>query len=340
MIWFFMLRFLPPSGIEPHAGREINNSGIPCELRPVMIFPSRRARRAVITTLLTVAVAIVFAPGAPFQPATRGAVASHGTLVVVVPFNHGLVVAADGRQTLFNRIYCDGTAKIIETTRPRTIAAVTGNGVVVDYPHPVPDEQMCSFIKDAPRIFDIEAVVRRFLDSSSGSLQSLNLEPLMEQCLGEVIKLDRSLPGFLVKFLGTTMFQVVLAGYDAETSTSVIRTFSGRIERDGRFVFQFNEDKTYSPETTADWLTFGEADYFNAHVLGPEGQPFYDKNIFERMKGHRIAEIERDSAIALAEHSIEAAAKTTSIIPAATGIGGPIETLVVGGDPKPERIGR
>jgi hypothetical protein len=305
-----------------------------------MSFPSRIARRTVITMLLTVAVAIVFAPGAPLQPSARGALAPHGTLVLMVPFNGGLVVAADGRQTVFNRIFCDGTAKIIETTRPRTIATVTGNGVVVDYPHPVRDEKMCDYIKDAPRIFDIEAVVKRFLDQNSGSLASLNLEPLVQLCLGEIIKLDRSLPGFLAKFLGTTMFQVVLAGYDAETKTSVVRVFLGRIERDGRFVFQYAQDKTYSPDAAAGWLMFGEADYFNAHVLGAEGQPFYDRSIFERMKGHRIAEIERDSAIALAEHSIEAAAKTTSVIPAETGIGGPIETLAISDDPKPERIGR
>jgi hypothetical protein len=305
-----------------------------------MISPSRIARRTVITMLLTVAVAIVFAPGAQLQPAARGALAPGGTLVLMVPFDRGLVVASDGRQTVFNRIYCDGTAKIIETTRPRTIAAVTGNGVVVDYPHPLPDEQMCDYIKSAPRTFDIEAAVKKFLDSSSEPLKGQNLEPLVQLCLSEVIKLDRSLPGFLAKFLGTTMFQVVLAGYDADTSTSVIRTFSGRIERDGRFVFQFSEDKTYSPEVAADWLMFGEADYFNAHVLGPEGQPFYDRSIFERMKEHKIAEIDRDSAIALAEHSIEAAAKTTSVIPATTGIGGPIELIAVSEEPKPERIGR
>src|SRR5262249_6944478 len=188
--------------------------------------------------------------------------------------------------------------------------------------------------------FDIEAVVQRFLDSSSEPLKGQSLEPLVQQCLAEVIKLDRSLPGFLAKFLGTTMFQVVLAGHDADTGTRVVRMFSGRIERDGRFVFQFSEDKTYSPETGADWLMFGEDDYLNAHVAGAGGQPFYDQSIFDRMNGHNSAEIDRDSAITRAEHSIEAAAKTTSVVPAASGIGGPIELLAISDDPKPERIGR
>jgi hypothetical protein len=296
---------------------------------------------AIAGMLLVMAAAIVCAVGVSFKPAPRTAVAPHATLVLMVPFSHGLVVAADGRQTVFNKIYCDGAAKIIQAEKPRrVVAAVTGNGVVVDYPHPVPDGEMCGYIKTAPKIFDIEAVVQKFLETSSGSLGGLDLEPLVQQCLGEVIKLDRTLPGFLARFLGTTMFQVALAGYDADTSTSVVRMFSGRIERDGRFIFQFTQDKTYTPETAADWLMFGEADYFNAHVLGAEGEPFYDRSIFERMKGHRIAEIDRDAAITLAEHSIEAAAKTTSVVPAATGIGGPIEMLAIGDDPKPERIGR
>ena len=293
--------------------------------------------RRSFTGLLLAAIAL--APASP--PVPRPVLAPHATLVLMVPFKDDLIIAADGRQTVYNKIYCDGVAKIVQATKPvRAVAAVTGNGVVVDYPHPVPDEQMCSYIKNAPRIFDIEAAVQKFLDSSSGSLKWLDLDPLLQLCLGEVIKLDRTLPGFLAKYLGTTMFQVVLAGYDADTGTSVIRTFSGRIERDGRFVFEFTKDKSYSREASADWLMFGEADYFNAHVLGPEGQPFYDRSIFERMKGHKVAEIDRDSAITLAEHSIEAAAKTTSVVPATTGIGGPIELLAITDEEKPERIGR
>jgi hypothetical protein len=299
--------------------------------------PCRFARRRIIGLLMIPALAIISASGAPFRPA----LAPHATLVLIVPYGHGLIVAADSRQTVFNKIYCDGVAKIIEPTKAvRAVAAVTGNGVVVDYPHPLPEDQMCGYIKTAPKIFDIEAVVRKFLDASNGPLQKLSLQPLVQQCLAEVVKLDRTLPGFLSRFLGTTMFQVVLAGYDAETGTGVIRMFSGRIERDGRFVFQFSEDKTYSPDAAADWLMFGEADYFSAHVLGPEGQPFYDRSMFERMKGHRIADIDRAQAVALAQHSIEAAAKTTDVIPAATGIGGPIEMLAISDDPKLERIGR
>jgi hypothetical protein len=297
----------------------------------------RTRRRNIVRLLL--AAAIVFAPPLQFREAPRPALAPHATLVLMVPFKDGLIVAADGRQTVRDKIYCDGVAKIIQATKPvRAVAAVTGNGVVVDYPRPVPDDQMCSYIKSAPRIFDIEAVVQRFLDQSSGSLKWRDLAPLAQLCLGEVIKLDRTLPGFLARFLGTTMFQVVLAGYDADTGTSVIKTFSGRIERDGRFMFEFARDKSYSRDTDADWLMFGEADYFNAHVLGPEGQPFYDRSIFERMKGHKIAEIDRDSAIGLAEHSIEAAAKTTGVIPATTGIGGPIELLAITDEEKPDRI--
>jgi hypothetical protein len=310
-----------------------------------MCRPHNIDRRRNTGLLLILAAAIIFTSGARFQgphvPTGRSVLAPHATLVLVVPYAHGLIVAADGRQTVSNKIYCDGITKIIEPTKPiRAVAAVTGNGVVVDYPHPVADEQMCDYIKTAHKIFDIEAVVQRFLDASNGSLQNLSLQPLAQQCLGEVVKLDRTLPGFLAKFLGSALFQVVLAGYDDATRTSVVRMFSGRIERDGRFVFQFNEDKTYSPETAADWLMFGEADYFNAHVLGPEGQPFYDRSIFEGMKGHKIAEIDRASAIALARHSIEAAAKTTGVIPAATGIGGPIEMLAIGDEARPERIGR
>ena len=311
-----------------------------------LTLPRRIDRRSIIGLLMIPALAIIFAFGAPLRRETesstrRPTLTPHATLVLIVPYGRGLIVAADSRQTVFNKIYCDGVAKIIEPTKPiRAVAAVTGNGVVVDYPHPVPDDQMCAYIKSAPKIFDIEAAVRRFLDATDGSLQKLNLQPLVQQCLAEVVRLDRALPGFLTKFLGMTMFQVVLAGYDAETGTAVIRTFSGRIERDGRFVFQFSEDKTYPPDAAADWLMFGEADYFSAHVLGPEGQPFYDRSIFERMKGHKIADIDRGQAIALAQHSIEAAAKTTTVIPAATGIGGPIEMLAIGDEPKLERIGR
>ena len=322
------------------------------ELAIVMTRCARIDRRPNLRMLLIALFAITCgaAPAAEQQgrsqlPVARSVfapvLAPAGTLVLMVPFNQGLIVAADGRQTVFNRIYCDGAGKIIEpASPPLTIAVVTGNGVVVDYPHPVPDGEMCDYIKSAPRILDIEAVVKRFLETSDVPLRSLKLEALVQLCLNELVKFDGTHPGLLVQFLGTTMFQVVLANYDVESSTTVVRAFYGRIEKNGRVTFQIAQDKSYSPETDADWLMFGEADYVSQHVLGPEGKAFYDPGLFERMKGHPISEVSREEAIALATHSLEAASKTTTVIPAPTGIGGPSEVLAIGRDPRPEKIGQ
>jgi hypothetical protein len=50
-----------------------------------------------------------------------------GTLVVYLPTNEGLVVAADSRvETSDHSLFCDDVFKLIEVARPvRTIAAVT-----------------------------------------------------------------------------------------------------------------------------------------------------------------------------------------------------------------------
>jgi len=50
--------------------------------------------------------------------------------------------------------------------------------------------------------------------------------------------------------------------------------------------------------------------------------------------------VSREEAIALATHSIEAASKTTTVIAAPTGIGGPTVVLAIGRDPRAEKIGQ
>ena len=85
---------------------------------------------------------VLTAAGAVLGRAESGPVpplSSGGTLVLMVPSNNGLVVAADSRTTVVG-VNCDGQFKIREPTHPsRTIVTVTGVGTILDAPsQPVP----------------------------------------------------------------------------------------------------------------------------------------------------------------------------------------------------------
>jgi len=66
----------------------------------------------------------------------------HGTLVVMIPTNEGLVAASDSRLTL-DDVFCDGVEKFIEPARPgRTLLVVTAfcsTGRVWLHPEPTPN---------------------------------------------------------------------------------------------------------------------------------------------------------------------------------------------------------
>lgn len=89
-----------------------------------------------------------------------------GTLVVMVPCQDGLVVAADSRTTVAG-IYLDVRDKIIVPgSPPHTVATVTGTGEIIASTTKRPDD-LEAYLANAPRLMDLHSVVRRQLELSA-----------------------------------------------------------------------------------------------------------------------------------------------------------------------------
>lgn len=264
-----------------------------------------------------------------------------GTLVAIVPYGGGIVVAADSRKTVLGldgtKRNCDGVEKLIETKKPRTVAVVTGAGVIVSLTNQVGKDALCDQLATAPRILDIEGVVKNWLDRSDTPIQDLSLDSLMQQCSQELVRANTKAPEVLASIDRPDVFYVVLVSYEPRTNTSYIR--SVRAIKSGQIIsFLPGISANLTSDTRSTFFDFGEHDYFIRNVINAPNNKFYDRNRFAQIEGKRLADITREQAISQTRNMIEAASKTTTLVPIETGIGGPISSVVIGANETLERL--
>ena len=272
-------------------------------------------------------------------PALADTLAPSGTLVVMVPSKDGLVMAADSRSSIGDT-YCDYAFKIIEPVRPaRTAVTVTGNGVMVKRPGPDVSD-LCEYVRRAPRLLDIERVVSEYLASENTDIATLQIENVAQRCVAAVKDFQASWPLALRSFEDREVFSVVLASYEVQSRMAVIRSFVLRLI-----------GTTLNPEfgkVTADKFflnskrairIFGETGYLEQYVSGGIGRQFLSEETIRFEAQERIVrEIDLREAIAVAVNVIEATSKTTNLIPAPSGIGGPIDVGLLGEAPQLEKL--
>jgi hypothetical protein len=263
-----------------------------------------------------------------------------GTLVVVVPSKEGLVVAADSRSSVGNT-HCDSAYKIIELNKPaRTVATVTGYGIFAQNPGPAVQD-ICEYLKEAPRLLDIEQVVKEYVEKANVKVANIRIDDLAKDCLAALQRFKVAFPLAIPPFAGRELFNVVLAGYDSETKTATIRFFVIRVVPS---TLDFEVIKIsqvdYGPQSTRDYAAFGETDYLNKHVFGGEGRKFVNSDTIAFLLNEKktVSETSVAEAVAIATNLIDATARTTEVIPAPTGIGGPIDVVLIGQDEHPQRL--
>jgi hypothetical protein len=268
-------------------------------------------------------------------PARAGA-----TLVVIVPSADGLVVAADSRASVFG-VSCDGQFKITDLRRPeRTVVAVTGEAAFIAPPG-AGVQDVCGYLKSAPRLLDISSVVKRSLERKKADPFKLSLDDLGAECVGEVERFRRGYPDALEEYAGREIFSVVIASYDPKSKSSVLLNFVVRMDaatrktEAGRFTRVL-----ISQRIRRGVWSFGETDYLNKNVFGGVGRGFLTADTLSFiLDGKPVSEARLEQAVAAATNIIEAAGKTTRIIPSPSGIGGPIDVVLLGDKRRPEQVG-
>jgi hypothetical protein len=267
------------------------------------------------------------------------AIPASGTLVVIVPSADGLIVAADSRTSLPG-IFCDSQYKITELRKPiHTVVAVTGEVAFIAPPGPKVND-MCGYLKSAPRMIDFSSVVKLYLERKNADPFKLSLDDLGSVCVGEVESFRRIYPLAFEQYVGREIFSVVIASYDPHTKHSLVLNFVVQINAATRKVeaARFTRILLSQQSRRGVW-SYGETDYLNKNVFGGIGRRFLTADTQSFILVDKpVSEARLEQAIASAINIIDATSRTTEIIPSPSGIGGPIDIVLLGRKRHPEQI--
>lgn len=265
-----------------------------------------------------------------------------GTLVVIVGSAKGLVIAADSRSTVpsIPVTYCDDAFKILIPKRPnRTVVMVTGNGSWIDS-KPSRTTDLCSVVRTSPQLLDIGSLVKNYIETKNSKLTNVSLLELGDICVTAMKQLQSTYPLVFQSLIGQEVFSVVMADYEPKTRVALIRNFVVRIDADSKEI----QAARFSTDTISEgdkWVVipFGESDYFFKTVYHGVGHQFINAAIFNSMvAGKRVGQASLDEAVDAAVNTIDAAAHTTELVPAPSGIGGPIDVVLLGDKLRPQKL--
>ncbi len=252
-----------------------------------------------------------------------------GTLVVVVPFRDGLVVASDTRSKILGH-FCDGNNKVIFPGNWKSgFIAGTGMSEWISARVPLWPHDPCGDIaKNGITFFDAKEVAKAFVEAQSKPLADTDLEALFRHVIAKVEEVAASSPDYVRSFAGSTMFQLVFGEYDEANKVTIVRSVQFNLNADFSYGGNINTQKL---ELTSlpDYPHFGHTDAFNNHVIEGAGKEHLPKSLpaFEDKK--KIEEVTRAEAEYIAIGLIEAAKKTSETVPDLMGIGGAIDAYLL-----------
>ena len=263
---------------------------------------------------------------------------AHATLVAVVPARDGLAIAADSRYT-FMGAPCDGAFKIIEAERPlHTVAFVTGDSIFVA-PAPA-GENPCRYLATAPRLLDMGAVVKAYLNRASDNPARLSMPGLAAECVRAVDAFRHRYPKALQGYSGKDLFSVVVASYDPSRHVSTLWNFVVRIDALNRSIeaARLNQTTITPPTPRGVWI-YGETGYVNREVYAGPARRFLNPATQDFLHASQsVGEVGLDAAVAAAADVVQAASRAAAIDPPANGIGGTVRVVVLSSRPQPQLL--
>lgn len=218
---------------------------------------------------MAVAIGVMSAHAEQVQPIEI----SRGTLVAVVPYSTGAMVAADSRETI-SGLYCDQRLKIrtpdgIEnlvvavtgSSRFYDLSALVGKGRVIAQP------DLCSFVTSAPHLFDMESIVLDWLRAEGAkSAKDVSIDRLAAHCVERFASFMAVYPQLAPPPAPNGLMNVILVSYDPKSRETLVRDFRINQSAAGAVFFSDTAVYQYGPSTPSAFRLFGEADKFAQFV--------------------------------------------------------------------------
>jgi hypothetical protein len=265
------------------------------------------------------------------HPDRHGEAGLDGTLVVAVPTRAGLVVASDTRFTALD-VYCDGKSKVSIPRRPEnSLIAATGTSTWISTHMPLLRNDPCGDIaQNGVTFFDAKAIVTAYLEEKDKPVWQIDLQDLANRLIEAVDNVYALQPDYVRSFAGRTMFQIVLAAYLPAQQMSFVRALELSLSPQFRINAKLTADYKFKQSSAPQWPYFGDTINFDQHVLFGAGNRFLPSSLNDLKRKMSVAEVTDTLAGDVAVGMINAAKKTTEIVPSFKTIGGPTELYALG----------
>ena len=266
-----------------------------------------------------------------FHSHRQSEIALGGTLVVAVPTRAGLVVASDTRFTALD-VYCDGKSKVSIPRRPEnSLIAATGTSTWISARVPLPPDDPCGDIaKNGVTFFDAKAIATAYIEEKARPIWQIELQDLANRLIEAVDNIYALQPDYVRSFAGRTMFQIVLAAYLPAQQASFVRALELNLTPQFRIHAKLTADYKFKQSSAPQWPYFGDTINFDQHVLFGVGNRFLPPSLNDLKRKMSVAEVTDALAGDVAVGMIDAAKKTTEIVPSFKSIGGPTELFALG----------
>ena len=139
-------------------------------------------------------------------------------------------------------------------------------------PSGLPDP--CTYLRQAPRIYDIDALVKTYLETSGANVATAGTEELAARCIEAIVAVQKTHGDHIRAFWGTRMFAVVLATYAPAERTSTVKWFSLLLSPTGEPFVSEKDTEVTCPADRRTAMRFGESEFFQKQVLNGPGRQF------------------------------------------------------------------
>jgi hypothetical protein len=267
-----------------------------------------------------------------------GTVFIAGTLVIMVPTQNGLVIAADSRVTNETRDrVCDEDFKLIEVSRgPLRIAATITANTGMRKPSNNPD--YCEHLRTAPVWLDLRSDLRNHLENSKSSAPSLTDFQLAAE--DAFSKLPAEAMPYLKPLVGSPFANLVIASFDPKSK--VTRISRAILSLTANLQPRIGEEtiEEIGPDHTKMFYRIGEQAYADTQMQNGTLANLFENSATLKFlsSAGAVREVRRPEAINAAVDFINAVSKATKTVPAPSAIGGPVDVLFIGDADRAERV--
>lgn len=254
----------------------------------------------------------------------------NATLVVFVPTRDGIVVGSDSRVTVQGKYFDIATNKVRIAPTAKSIAfAITGNAYIYEVP---PKEiSMRDWLQKNKPMFSGYGVVESYLASHPRfDLTNENVKRVGLAVAGALDKFLKLHPKQRNAFLGTEVCQLVLFEHTFGTQgyASVIIGMTPQ----GDLLLKPTTSAHAHSNDFALVTYFGESAYTQQNVTSPNARGYGNlsassRALLKTLEGTRVDDVRASDVAVFVKDLIRAVEETMKIVPAESGVGGPVQLL-------------